>query len=82
MSKVKGGLGRVQVPTSNRLCPHVSLPWNGRTMGDPIWGMLQLAIFCVVFFLSRVGMGHIFGPISHASIAILVRLLLAMAMEI
>ena len=31
-------------------CPHVSSPWDGRSMGDPIWGMLLLGIFGVPFF--------------------------------
>ena len=60
-------------------------------MGDPIWGMLLLAIFRVLFFrsekkwleaTSRVDMGHVLGPKSHVSLASLVRLLFALAMEI
>ena len=43
-------LKRVQGPALNRLCPHVSSPWDGRSMGDPICDMLLLAIFRVPFF--------------------------------
>ena len=53
VSNVKGDLERVQEPASNRLCPHVSSPWDGRSMGNPIWGMLLLAIFRVPFFRER-----------------------------
>ena len=57
-------------------------------MGDPIWCVLLLAIFHLPFFrleekwleaTSRVDMGHILEPTSMAT---LVLLLLAMAMEI
>ena len=60
-------------------------------MGGPTWGMLPLTIFHVPFFCSgkkwleaiwRVDMWHIFEPKSHPSIAISVRLLIAMTMEI
>ena len=60
-------------------------------MRVPIWGMLPFAIFlCTIVPLrvkwleatSRVDVGHISGPKSQVSIGILVRLLLAMAMEI
>ena len=91
VSKVKGDLERIQEPASNRLFSHVSLPWDGRSMGDQVWGMLTLAIFRVPFFrqgekwleaTSRAGMGHILGPQSQVSTAFSVRLLLTMVMEI
>ena len=89
--KVKGNCERVQEPASNRLCPHVSSPWDARSTGDPIWGMLLLAIFPCAIFLPRgkiargnleAGMGHILGSKSHVCIVPLLRLLPAMAMEI
>ena len=60
-------------------------------MGGPICGMMLFAIFCVSFFRYgeklieatwSVKMGHILGPKCHVSIANLLRLLLAMTMEI
>ena len=88
---MKGDLERGHKPASNGVCPHVSSPWDGRTMGGPIWGILLLAICRVPFFrledkwleaTSRVRMRHVFGPKSHVSQAPLVGLLLAIAMEI
>ena len=51
--EAKGNLERVQVSTSNRLCPHASSPWDGRTMAYAMWGMLLLARFCVRFLRER-----------------------------
>ena len=88
ISMVKGDWERAQVPTSNGLCPHVASPWDGRALGDPIWGMLLFVNFCATFFregekwldaTSRRDMGLSLGTKSHVSLATLVRSLLAMA---
>ena len=50
VSRVKGNLESVREPAWNRLCRQVSLPPDGRSMGDPIWGILLLAIFGLPFF--------------------------------
>ena len=50
VSKVQGNFERVEETASNRLLAHVSLPWDGRSMGDQIPGMLLLAIICVPLF--------------------------------
>ena len=89
-SKVKGNLERVQEPALNRLRPDVSSPPDGRSMGDPIWGIFLLAIFRVPFFrsgekrleaISGAAMGHILGPKSLVSIPSLMVLSLAMVTE-
>ena len=71
MSKVKADCERGHKPAPDRVCPHVSSPWDGRTMRDPIWGMLPFAIFSVPFIrfrgkrlegTLRVDKGYLCGP--------------------
>ena len=91
ISKVKGDLERGHEPASDTLCPHGSSPWDGRTFGHSIWGMLLYSVFRVPFFrygekwlevVSKVDIWHILGPQSHVSLATLVVLLLDTVMQI